>query len=247
METKQLYVRDGRRFVKLPTIMDQHTTTKVGMYYNKDGSFSKEIIGSSIGVCVIDDTEKVTIAALKASSTCMNHTDAIKWCKTQFDGSGHAPTRLEMLAAYYQKDKFPAANECWCWTDEEFVGHDACYCWILFWGDGGTGIDNAYNTYYVRPFLTIVKHSTLTSRKGMYYNFDGSFTKEKTQFSIGLCINEDVKTISIVRLNYYQGVNWISAKNWAEAQFNGKGHLPSRLEGAQIIEFHEKLHMFEQV
>ena len=103
---------------------------------------------------------------------------------------------------------------------------------------------------YVRDGRRFVKLPTImdqhtTTKVGMYYNEDGSFSEEKTQFSIGLCINEDVKTISIVHLNYYPGVNWISAKNWAEAQFNGKGHLPSRLEGAQIIEFHKKLPVFE--
>lgn len=59
--SKQYYVREGRRFVKVdvPSVVDHR-----GEYYNADGSFSKEKRDDSVGVCIIQSPTECIICGL---------------------------------------------------------------------------------------------------------------------------------------------------------------------------------------
>ena len=59
---KQYYIREGRRFIKadVPSVVDYR-----GMYYNVDGTFSKERTNDSIGVCIIQTPTEAIVCSLK--------------------------------------------------------------------------------------------------------------------------------------------------------------------------------------
>lgn len=88
------YIRDGRRFVKIQS--------KVGMYYNTDGSFTSIQTSESIGVCIVDDFEKIVIASIHHLERTMNWFDAKAACEhAALDPNHiwHLPSLTEVIIA----------------------------------------------------------------------------------------------------------------------------------------------------
>lgn len=82
----KLYKREGRRFVEVPDY--------TGMYYNEDGTFSKERTSNSIAKCVLQTPIYRLVHALDVIKD-VNWYDAKEKCKV-FLGCGYLPSRLEL-------------------------------------------------------------------------------------------------------------------------------------------------------
>ena len=121
---KKLYFREGRRFVQI-----QDCT---GMYYNRDGSFSKEKTNTSIGLCVLQTPTKRIIYQLNDNPPRMSYEKAKKYCKTQFEGNGILPA-IDILYYAYTKFRniFPKRGFMWSSTGYNSYG---ARCLDLFTG-----------------------------------------------------------------------------------------------------------------
>lgn len=104
----KLYKRDGRRFVEVPD--------RRGMYYNNDGTFSKERKVNSIGFCVNQSPTDITICILIYRK---NETweEAKTFCAELIDG-GYLPKIDELLHAYtLYRFLFPERGYVWSSTE----------------------------------------------------------------------------------------------------------------------------------
>lgn len=70
--------------------------------------------------------------------------------------------------------------------------------------------------YYVREGRRFVKTDVprVVDHRGEYYNEDGSFSKERTSVSIGLCIMQTPTECIICRLSKNEKVSYPTAKNY---------------------------------
>lgn len=135
------YIRKGRRFVEVES--------KVGMYYNKDGTFTSTKFEDSIGICVIDDFKKIVVASICKAPFEMNWDNANKFCKTISGGRWHLPSLEELLIAT-KIDTFDW-NDSILWISTQYRAYYA-YCWpsSLTYG-------SRYGSCVVVPFLTLYK------------------------------------------------------------------------------------------
>lgn len=112
--SRPLYYRDGRRFVKLgfSTTLDY-----VGLFYNKDGTFSKERYPSlSIGRVLFRDDDDLVIAALENLPCILPFYHGKRLCMEEFGGKGYMPTEWEMwraLLSTYRYVIFPTKDYIW--------------------------------------------------------------------------------------------------------------------------------------
>lgn len=110
----KLYKRDGRRFIEVPDC--------TGMYYNKDGTFSKECTPNSIAKCVLQTPTYRLVHALDLIPD-INWYDAKEKCKAFLD-CGYLPSRLELC---YVGRKY---SNVYIWSSDEY---NSSYVWRWCW------------------------------------------------------------------------------------------------------------------
>ena len=110
----KLYKREGRRFVEVPDC--------TGMYYNEDGTFSKERMSNSVAKCVLQTPTYRLVHALDTICN-INWYDAKERCKT-FLNCGYLPSRSELC---YIGKKY---SDVYIWSSDEC---DSSYAWTWFW------------------------------------------------------------------------------------------------------------------
>lgn len=83
--------------------------------------------------------------------------------------------------------------------------------------------------YYVREGRRFVQTKPL---KGMFLNNDGTFTKNKTNKSIGICVHDDFNETIIASLTVSKyGVSYDVAESACKAAFPFReGHIPTSYE-----------------
>lgn len=81
----KLYERDGRRFVQI----EDH----LGMFYQEDGTFTKEKTEKSVGLCIISDFKKDVVMELEDKLYTCDETNA-----------NNIPYQVEFLAALAFRD-----------------------------------------------------------------------------------------------------------------------------------------------
>lgn len=142
------YIRDGRRFVKIQST--------VGMYYNTDGSFTSIQTSESIGVCIVDDFEKIVIASIHNLERPMNWFDAKAACEhAALDPNHiwHLPSITEVMIATEIEGARSIFNwmNAIVWTSLQYSANNAYY-WT-----SSLYIGSKYSNYVVVPFLTLYK------------------------------------------------------------------------------------------
>ena len=106
----KLYKRDGRRFVEVPDYR--------GMYYNNDGTFSKERKSNSIARCVNQSPTDITLCMLTYGKN-KTWEEAKIFCADLIDG-GYLPEIHELLMARNLfPDLFPKSG--FVWSNTEYV------------------------------------------------------------------------------------------------------------------------------
>lgn len=124
----KLYKREGRRFVEVPD--------RRGMYYNNDGTFSKEKKSNSIAFCVNQSPTDITLCMLRCGEN-KTWLGAKIFCANFVDG-GYLPEIDELLHAYIQyRFLFPRIGIIWS-SNHNIALHAKC----LFLYDGD--VDNDY-------------------------------------------------------------------------------------------------------
>ena len=111
----KLYKREGRRFVEVSDC--------TGMYYNKDGTFSKERTPNSVAKCVLQTPTYRLVHALGLIPN-INWHDAKEKCKAFLD-CGYLPSRLELC--YIGKEY----SNVFIWSSDEYT---SIYAWGWIWG-----------------------------------------------------------------------------------------------------------------
>lgn len=139
----KLYKREGRRFVEVPDY--------TGMYYNKDGTFSKECTSNSIAKCVLQTPTYRLVHALDVING-VNWYDAKEQCKT-FLGCGYLPSRLELC--YVGKEY----SNAYIWSSDEYSSRIA---WSWYWRSSASFADfcnynkgNAFQCTCALPFAKL--------------------------------------------------------------------------------------------
>lgn len=103
----------------------------IGKFYSKYGNFTKTKTPAAVGICVYQKEDCCIIASLKVH-TDVTYRDAIKLCKTEFNGHGYAPGigELEILGInpIWKKCASPnCAVQLWSSTN-----YDSYYAWLLY-------------------------------------------------------------------------------------------------------------------
>ena len=114
---KQLYIREGRRFIKI----ENHE----GMWYQKDGSFQKEKDKNSIGLCIKSTQEEETI--MEINTVAVSYEDIIN-----LKDKTILPTYEEFLHAqiHYHKElelAINSRNSYWIKAVRGYVNTDFGY------------------------------------------------------------------------------------------------------------------------
>lgn len=123
----KLYKREGRRFVEVPDC--------TGMYYNEDGTFSKECTPNSIAKCVLQTPNYRLVHALDVIKG-INWYEAKEKCKT-FLGCGYLPSRLELC---YLRTEY---SNVYIWSAEEYSSN---YAWGWYWDSSYSFAGFGYGT-----------------------------------------------------------------------------------------------------
>lgn len=110
----KLYKRDGRRFVEV-----QNAT---GMFFQKDGSFTRTRNKDTIGVCVLQTASVRKVALLEPLYGMWHCCDAV--CRLK---GAHMPSRAEMFLAlnFFEDGLFPPNHY---WTKDEYRSLGA---WVM--------------------------------------------------------------------------------------------------------------------
>lgn len=95
-EQKPLYIREGRRFVKLGFGYSPNRMDVTGYFYNPDGTFSVSKRDDSIGIVILQTPKERIIAGLKAE-VAGNWDHAKEIAKKEFNGNGKLPTEVELI------------------------------------------------------------------------------------------------------------------------------------------------------
>lgn len=137
----KLYKREGRQFVEVP----DHR----GMYYNNDGTFSKERKSNSIALCVDQSPTDITLCMLRYGRN-KTWEEAKIFCADLIDG-GYLPEIDELFHAYMQyRFLFPTLGVIWSST--EYTSYLAKR---LYLSDGHVNYYYKDNHYQVFAFLKL--------------------------------------------------------------------------------------------
>lgn len=118
----KLYKRDGRRFVQI----EDH----LGMFYQEDGTFTKEKTEKSVGLCIISDFKKDVVMELEDKRCTYDETDA-----------NNIPYQIEFLTAlaFNKILKLLSCMDYFCMLSR----HNGAYCgWFGFraYGDSSFAV-----------------------------------------------------------------------------------------------------------
>ena len=94
--------------------------------------------------------------------------------------------------------------------------------------------------YYIRDGRRFVQ---IKSLKGMFYNNNGTFTENRTNKSIGICVHDDFEEIIIASLSVAENpVRYDVAESACKAAFPFvQGHMPSRKELYMSMEYKQHI------
>ena len=95
-EQKPLYIREGRRFVKLGFGYQPNRMDVTGYFYNPDGTFSVSRRDDSIGIVILQTPKERIIAGLKAIRV-IDWYNAKEHIYETFNNKGGFPTQLELI------------------------------------------------------------------------------------------------------------------------------------------------------
>ncbi len=96
LEQKPLYIREGKRFVKLGFGYSPNRMDVTGWFYNPDGTFSITKRKDSEGVVILQTPKERVIAGLKATRVT-NWYEAKEHIYETFGGKGGFPTEPELI------------------------------------------------------------------------------------------------------------------------------------------------------
>lgn len=157
MEQKPLYIREGKRFVKLGFGYSPNRMDVTGWFYNPDGTFSMTKRKDSEGIVILQTPKKRIIAGLKAIRVT-------NWCEAKdhvyetFGGKGGFPTELELILI--NKNKNINKRGIDIILGNEYRSCFSDYAWNISTESGtvdhylGKGVYGSYNLGFV-PVLTI--------------------------------------------------------------------------------------------
>lgn len=131
---KQLYVREGRRFVKVAP--SQKVKDCTGLYYNSDGSFTESPKDEKHPLLCVDQSDTVYTLCKMIPHKGVNWFQAMalakEWNLVSFPALTYLPTRVQLLstALKYENIFKAAIAHLKCarfWTKEEFSKRCAWY------------------------------------------------------------------------------------------------------------------------
>lgn len=118
----KLYKRDGRRFVEVQDV--------TGMFFQKDGSFTKTKNEDTIGVCVLQTASVRKVVLLETIYGTWHCCDAI--CRLK---GAHMPSRAEMyLTLNFFKNKLLPPKRYWTKDNCKSIGTWAAWIMSLYIG-----------------------------------------------------------------------------------------------------------------
>lgn len=137
----KLYKREGRRFVEVPDYR--------GMYYNNDGTFSKERKSNSIALCVDQSPTDITLCMLRYSKY-ITWEEAKTFC-AEFINGGYLPEIDELFHAYTQyRFLFPESGIVWSSTE-----YNSCLAKLLLVRSSEVTRGNKNHNYSIFVFLKL--------------------------------------------------------------------------------------------
>lgn len=137
----KLYKREGRQFIEVPD--------RRGMYYNNDGTFSKERESDSIAFCVNQSPTDITLCMLKYGEN-KTWEEAKTFCTKLING-GYLPKIDELLHAYILY-RFLFPERGFVWSSTEFYYRTTR---MLDLDDGDVNIDIKSSHNQVFAFLKL--------------------------------------------------------------------------------------------
>lgn len=161
---KQLYVREGRRFVKLAP--SQKVKDCTGLYYNSDGSFTESPKDEKHPLLCVDQSDTVYTLCKMIPHKYVNWFQAMdlakEWNLVSFPALSYLPTRIQLLSAALKYEKIfkEAITHSDCvqfWTRDEKSEGSAWY--VLLYEDDFGGVDYSYKNDdggSVLPFAAFV-------------------------------------------------------------------------------------------
>lgn len=151
MEKKPLYIREGRRFVKLGFGYSPNRMDVTGWFYNSDGTFSMTKRKDSEGIVILQTPKERIIAGLKAIRV-IDWYGAKEHVYETFGGKGGFPTQLELILINENKniDKH----------DVEVILGDACSsydAWGVSTNYGNVSRFTKGDGLYIRSFVPVLR------------------------------------------------------------------------------------------
>lgn len=160
---KQLYVREGRRFVKVAP--SQKVKDCTGLYYNSDGSFTESPKDKEQPLLCVDQSNTVYTLCKMIPHKNVNWFQAMElakeWNLVSFPVLSYLPTRVQLLSAALKYENIfkRAVERSKCtrfWTRDQ---RNERYAWTLGLGEYTFGgVDDYYKdrSYSVLPFAAFI-------------------------------------------------------------------------------------------
>lgn len=152
-EQKPLYIREGRRFVKLGFGYQPNRMDVTGYFYNPDGTFSVSRRDDSIGIVILQTPKERVIAGLKATRV-IGWYGAKEHIYETFGGKGGFPTEIELILI----NKNENIDKC----DVNIIlgdEHSLYTAWNICTDSGIVGYDykSDYDEYGILGFVPILR------------------------------------------------------------------------------------------
>lgn len=161
---KQLYVREGRRFVKVAP--SQKVKDCTGLYYNSDGSFTESPKDEKHPLLCVDQSDTVYTLCKMIPHKRVNWLQAMElakeWNLVSFPALSYLPTRVQLLSAALKyenifKKAIEHSDYVRFWTRDEKNKSGA---WSVDLDEDDFGNVNYYNKgngdHSVLPFAAFV-------------------------------------------------------------------------------------------
>jgi hypothetical protein len=152
-EQKPLYIREGRRFVKLGFGYQPNRMDVTGYFYNPDGTFSISRRDDSIGIVILQTPKERVIAGLKATRVTSWY-EAKDHVYETFGGKGEFPTEIELILINKNKN----IDKC---NVDIILGDERCSytSWEIYTDSSIVNYDskNSYDDYCILGFVPILR------------------------------------------------------------------------------------------
>lgn len=139
------YYRDRNRFVQIPHYK--------GMYYNSDNTFTSFKTSDTIGICVEQTLDELTICEVTETLFKGSYDECLNYCKSKFE-NGYMPSVSELIRA--NENNYIKFRSILMWTNNNYIPD---FAWTLYLDKDGdfdnTTVDRKRGNHSVLAFCKI--------------------------------------------------------------------------------------------